>query len=271
MTTVSVVKPPVRTVTTTSSPDTVSTSQSGGGTSETQPPIRSVVTTKSNQEVVTHVQVSTVIAADVGQSGPAGAAGAKGDTGDPGVYVGPTAPANTSLVWVDTSVPTVANGALGHYGSLYSTVRQWCTSASTGQPILFDGLDSTNGISLVNGSRITISRTGVYNFQWSGQFTNHQNNVATDVRIWISIDGTPWVGSTGVVTVPGAKGATSGNEGHIVSGWNFIHPFTAGQYFQFIWASDVASTTNSGIILDTPPITSYSPTTSSVVATIQQV
>jgi len=264
VTTVSVVKPPTRTVTTTSSPDTVSTSQSGGGTSETQPPIRSVVTTKSNQEVVTHVQVSTVIAADVGQSGPAGAAGVKGDTGNPGVYVGPTAPADTTLVWVDNSVPIVSNGALGHYGSLYSTARQWCTSASTGQPIMFDGLDSTNGISLVNGSRITISRTGVYNFQWSGQFTNHQNNVATDVRIWISIDGTPWVGSTGVVTVPG-------NEGHIVSGWNFIHPFTAGQYFQFIWASDVASTINSGIVLDTPPVTAYSPTTSSVVATIQQV
>jgi hypothetical protein len=261
VTTVSVVKPPVRTVTTTSSPDTVSTSQSGGGTSETQPPIRSVVTTKSNQEVVTHVQVSTVIAADVGQSGPAGA---KGDTGNPGVYVGPTAPSDTTLVWVDTSVPIVSNGALGHYGSLYSTARQWCTSASTGQPMLFDGLDSTNGISLVNGSRITISRTGVYNFQWSGQFTNYQNNTATDVRIWISIDGTPWAGSTGVVTVPG-------NGGHIVSGWNFIHPFTAGQYFQFIWASDVASTTNSGIVLDTPPVTAYSPTTSSVVATIQQV
>jgi len=268
VTTVTVVKPPTRTVTTTSSPDTISTSQSGGSISEAQPPIRSVVTTKSNQEVVTHVQVSTVIAADVGQSGPAGA---KGDTGDPGVYVGPTAPIDTSLVWIDTTVPNSVNGALGHYGSLYSTARQWCTSANIGQPFLFDGLDSTNGISLIDGSKIQVSRTGVYNFQWSGQFTNHENNAAKDVRVWINIDGIPWDGSTGLVTVPGARGAAAGNEGHIVTGWNFIHAFTAGQYFQFIWSCEVPSTTNTGVILDTPPTTSYSPSTSSIVATIQQV
>jgi hypothetical protein len=111
----------------------------------------------------------------------------------------------------------------------------------------------------------------VYNFQWSGQFTNHINNSPKDVRVWINIDGIPWAGSTGIVTVPGAKSNATGDEGHIVSGWNFIHPFTAGQYFQFMWSSEVASTISSGVLLDTPPATSFSPTTSSVVATIQQV
>lgn len=38
-----------------------------------------------------------------GPKGDTGPAGPKGDTGDPGVYVGPTPPSDTSLLWVDTS------------------------------------------------------------------------------------------------------------------------------------------------------------------------
>lgn len=38
------------------------------------------------------------------QSGGVGPPGPKGDTGNPGVFVGPTPPSDTSLLWVDTSV-----------------------------------------------------------------------------------------------------------------------------------------------------------------------
>lgn len=248
-------------------------------------PAKTVVVSKPTKSIKTQAQVITSVVADVGQSGAAGAAGAPGAAGangaagapgDPGVFVGATAPADTSLVWVDTSMPSTARET-GYYGSLYSTETQYCISADVPFPIRFTGLDASNGITLTNNSRINIAHTGVYNFQWSGQFFNHET-APKDVRVWISIDGTPWDGSTGLVNIPAAKNASAGNEGHTIVGWNFIKAFTAGQYFEFIWSSELISNgTTTGVTIraigavGTPGTPNYSPSTSSVVATIQEV
>jgi hypothetical protein len=71
----------------------------------------SVIINKStNDKVVVNktatetVKVATGIKGDVGATGPVGPVGPVGPAGDPGVHVGPTAPTNTSLLWVDTSI-----------------------------------------------------------------------------------------------------------------------------------------------------------------------
>jgi hypothetical protein len=80
----------------------------------------SVIINKStNDKVVVNktatetVKVATGIKGDVGATGPVGPIG---PVGDPGVHVGPTPPADTDLLWVDTSSTLSGTGGQSIYG-----------------------------------------------------------------------------------------------------------------------------------------------------------
>lgn len=75
-----------------------------------QQSVDKVVVTKTAQEVL---RVSTGIKGDTGPQGPVGPIG---PTGEPGVYVGSTAPADTSLLWVDTSSSVSAGSSQQIFG-----------------------------------------------------------------------------------------------------------------------------------------------------------
>jgi hypothetical protein len=150
-------------------------------------------------------------------------------------------------------------------GSFYDTTDQTAT-ANTATIITINSTDTpnTNGISIVDGSKITVVYAGVYNLQFSIQFQNTDNAIQ-DMSIWLRQNGTDLVGSTGLVSIPARKSASAGEEAHEIIGWNYFVTMAAGDYIQLYWA-----TTNTAVTIQAYPAgtSPTRPSTSSVVATM---
>lgn len=137
----------------------------------------------------------------------------------------------------------VGNTSTGSYGSFYDTGSYLAASATTIYSMSLSTTDISNGV-YVSGSdrtRVYFMNSGVYNFQFSAQFSN-TDNAGTDVTIWVrkndigSVNDIP--DSAGVVTVPPTK---AGQNGQIIAGWNYYVTAAAGDYIQLLWTVDVAN------------------------------
>ena len=82
-----------------------------------------------------------------------------------------------------------ANADYMPYGAFQSLVDQTVATANTAYAMTMDTTDFSNGVTLSNSSRINVKNTGIYNFQWSGQFENTDSQ-DHDVRVWIKVNGT---------------------------------------------------------------------------------
>ena len=150
-------------------------------------------------------------------------------------------------------------GSIGYWGQMWSTTTQLVSAANTITIMTVNNIDaSSNGVNYSSGSHINIENSGVYNIQFSAQFVATQNP-GGDVYIWLRINGTDVVGSTGKITV---------DKNGILPSWNFIIPFTAGDYFEFVWSSTDIHTELQYIAASSSPT---KPATSSLVITVQQV
>ena len=150
-------------------------------------------------------------------------------------------------------------------GSFYDTTTQTAT-ANTATLMTVNSTDTpnSNGIAIVDGSKITVDYPGVYNLQFSVQLQNTDNAIQ-DISIWLKQNGTDLVGSTGLISIPARKSASAGEEAHGIFGWNYFVTMAANDYIQLYW-----STTNAGVSIkyyaaSTSPTR---PSTSSVVATM---
>lgn len=137
----------------------------------------------------------------------------------------------------------VGNTSTGSYGSFYDTGSYLAASATTIYSMSLSTTDISNGV-YVSGSdrtKVYFMNSGVYNFQFSAQFSN-TDNAGTDVTIWVrkndigSVNDIP--DSAGVVTVPPTK---AGQNGQIIAGWNYYVTAAAGDYIQLLWTVDVAN------------------------------
>jgi hypothetical protein len=121
-----------------------------------------------------------------------------------------------------------------YYGAFEDLTNQTIASTTVAYPMTLNTTDYADGFSRgTPTSRIVAADTGTYNIQWSGQFSN-TNNQDQDVTVWLRINGTDVAGSAGYISIPSSHGGTPG---HIVAGWNYILPLAAGQYFEFVWSS----------------------------------
>jgi hypothetical protein len=117
-----------------------------------------------------------------------------------------------------------------YYGSFYSTQTQSNPVADTPMAITYNQTDSANGISIVDGSRITIHNTGIYNLQFSAQLDKTDSG-SDDVDIWLRHAGedVPWSNT---------KVTLSGNNAKLVASWNFLlDSNTVDQYWELMWSS----------------------------------
>jgi hypothetical protein len=180
--------------------------------------------------------------------------------------------ANPDILLVGVAGPAGAagpGGVLGYYGAFSSYVAQAAASTTEDYPFRFEQTDESNGVSITQGtdgfpSRITFAAAGTYNIQFSAQFQNTDNS-AHDVQIWLRKNETNVTGSTGFVSIP-AKHA--GEDGHSITGWNFVFTVAANDYYEFFWQTD-----NVGISIVTYPggTTPTTPSTASLVLTVTQV
>jgi hypothetical protein len=165
------------------------------------------------------------------------------------------------------SIGGTGSGVYLPYGAFQDSTTQ-TTTANTATVMKLNTTDFSSGVSVVTSgglpTRLTVTNTGLYNFQWSGQFQN-TDNAQHDISVWLRINGTDLAGSTGLISIPARKAAGAGNEGHVVTGWNYFLQLNAGQYVELWWSTTNAAVTLQYYAAGTSPTR---PTTASLIATL---
>lgn len=117
-----------------------------------------------------------------------------------------------------------------YYGTFYDTTTQTATTLNVGQPVLLNTTDLSNGISVVDNSKITFDCMGVFNLQFSLEFTSTNSSLQT-AWVWLSKRG---------VTIPytGTKLSIVGNGASAVAAWNFVFTAGIGDYFELMWSTN---------------------------------
>ena len=153
----------------------------------------------------------------------------------------------------------------GSYGSFYDTGTV-TNAANTGQPRVMQlntsDTAATNGIAVTgpSNSRVTVSRTGVYNLDFSAQFLIAPKELALGpIEIWLSKNGItmPWTASRVYIDSKG---------GHAIAAWNFYIALAAGDYVELVWAC-----LDPQVSLASVPATGSMPAIPSLIVTMDQV
>jgi len=145
------------------------------------------------------------------------------------------------------------------YGAFQSTVDQTAAVANTAYAMTLNTTDYANGVSVASSSRITVADSGIWNLQWSGQFENPDSQ-DHDARVWLKINGTVVVGSTGFFAVPSKHGSVNG---HALIGWNYFLSLNANDYVELWWETD-----STQVSIQTYAAAGNYPSTASLIATL---
>ena len=161
------------------------------------------------------------------------------------------------------------NTATGSYGSFYDTGSVLAASATRIYSMSLSNTDISNGVfvSSSNGDRTKIKFTnaGVYNVQFSAQFSNTDNSTQ-DAIVWVRKNGTDIEDSSGTVGVPSQK---AGTPGQAIASWNYYLSLSANDYIQLCWHTEQANViTLETIAAGTGPT---HPRTPSLILTAQRV
>ena len=118
------------------------------------------------------------------------------------------------------------------YGAFYDTTDQPLLNVLASQIITINSTALNNNVFLSAGSRINFPTAGVFNIQFSIQFTN-TNNQIQDAIVWFRKNGTDIPNSASFVSVPNQHG---GVKGHLVLALNLIENFADNDYVELAWA-----------------------------------
>lgn len=148
------------------------------------------------------------------------------------------------------------------YGAFSSDQDQTAT-ANTATLMTFNTTDFANDVS-ISSSQITVATAGVYNLQFSAQFTN-TDTAFQDVYIWLRQNGVDITGSTGFVSIPNRH---AGTDGHTIIGWNYFLSMAANDYVEIYWSVPNTAVSIQHLAASGTPT---KPSTQSVVATMSYV
>lgn len=180
-------------------------------------------------------------------------------------YIHVTNPAGQGPAGVQGPVgPAGAAGFIPKYGAFQYTGTQSITDITQAYVMPINQTDFSNDVTRSNGTRIVFPTAGVYNIQWSGQFTN-TNSLPQDLNIWLRINGVDIVGSLGTVYIAGTH---AGQDGHVIAGWNYFLQFAANQYLEIVWSASATGINLASVGASSSPT---KPTTAALVVTANQV
>lgn len=115
------------------------------------------------------------------------------------------------------------------FGAFHSQVTQNSAGANATNYMSFSNTDYASGISIVSNNRITFSKAGFYNIQYSAVL-QHTVNQTADVEIWLSYNGNsvPWT-NTDVTVAKDVK---------LPVAWDWtVEAANVNDYYQIAWAS----------------------------------
>lgn len=145
------------------------------------------------------------------------------------------------------------------YGA-FSSDQDQTTTANTATLMTLNTTDFSNEVSIAS-SKITAANAGIYNLQFSAQFTN-TDTAFQDVYIWLKQNGTDITGSTGFVSIPNRH---AGTDGHSIVGWNYFLSMNANDYVEIYWSVPNVAVSIQHLAASGTPT---KPSTQSVVATL---
>jgi len=112
----------------------------------------------------------------------------------------------------------------------FSTQDQTAAVIDTAYDITYNNVYYENELTLTNNKEVYATRSGIYNFQMSGQLKSGSSNAKT-AQIWINRDGTDIGFSAHAYT-------DDINNGYVKVDWNFNIDVDAGSYIKLRWATD---------------------------------
>lgn len=112
----------------------------------------------------------------------------------------------------------------------FSTQDQTAAVINTAYDITYNNVYYENELTLTNSKEVYATRSGIYNFQMSGQLKSGSSNAKT-AQIWINRDGTDIGFSAHAYT-------DDINNGYVKVDWNFNIDVDAGSYIKLRWATD---------------------------------
>ena len=169
-------------------------------------------------------------------------------------------PANTRVVLVDAGTNTVtlsANFTVQAAGAY--AFRPWgyagTYSVNPSQTV------ASTTITGITQSKITVNQPGIYNIQFSAQFTNTDSQ-AHDVDIWVKKNDVTVPESNTQYTIPSKHGAF---DGHLGAALNYFVELQASDYVELVW-----HTANSAVFIEyiDPQTAPIRPGTPSVILTV---
>jgi hypothetical protein len=128
------------------------------------------------------------------------------------------------------------------YGAFQDSTDQVAASTTVAYPVTFNTTDFSNGVTIVSNSRITVEDAGIWNLQFSLQFTN-TTNASQDVDVWFKVNGTNIANSNSRYGLAPRKGA--GDPFHVIMALNYFASLNATDYIEIMWR-----TTDTGVSIE---------------------
>lgn len=151
--------------------------------------------------------------------------------------------------------PTIPMGL--SYGSFDSTSDQTLATTNTDTAITLSNTLSSNGISVVSGSQITVAEAGFYQVAANLQLTSGSSS-SKNVFFWLRKNGTNVAESTRAITV-------NINGGYVPVSLDYTISLAAGGYVQLYWAAD-----DTNVTLDAIAASGFAPAAPSVLVNVNQ-
>ena len=118
------------------------------------------------------------------------------------------------------------------HGAFQDSTDQVAANTTTAYAVTFNTTDFSNGVTIASSSRITVADAGIWNLQFSIQFTN-TTNASQDVDVWFRVNGTNVANSNSRFGFAPRKGA--GDPYHTIAAINYFVSLNATDYVEIMW------------------------------------
>jgi hypothetical protein len=136
------------------------------------------------------------------------------------------------------------------YGAFQDSTDQVAANTTTAYAVTFNTTDFSNGVTMVSGSRVTVADSGIWNLQFSIQFTN-TTNASQDVDVWFRVNGTNVANSNSRFGFAPRKGV--GDPNHTIAAINYFVSLNATDYVEIMWRPTDVGVTIEQYVAGTSP------------------
>ena len=171
--------------------------------------------------------------------------------------------ADSKIIVIPYSTAAFADSA--PYGEFQDDTDQAAASTTVAYPMKLNTTDYSNGVFVSNTSRINVSDYGIYNLQYSAQFTNTDSQ-EQDISIWFRKNGVNIPKSNSEYMIGPRHGSLV--DGRLITALNFFIEMNAGDYVEVVWSTTNISVSMQNIPAQTSPTR---PVTPSLILTMQYV